>query len=88
MDAQTIAAILSLTAAGACAIYALIALWTKYWTACGTTLAMSAMLGLLAFGMYAGVYTPINERDLPERGFVLSSLANYTTARPVQSQAN
>lgn len=88
MDAPTIAAILSLVAAASCGIYALIALWSKYWTACGTTFAMSAMLGLLAFGMYAGVYTPINERDLPERGFVLSSLASYTTARPVSVHSN
>lgn len=88
MDAQTLAAILSLVAAGACAIYTLIALRSKVWAACGTTFAMSALLGLLSYGMYVGVYTPVNERDLPERGFVLSGLANYTTARPVQIQAN
>jgi hypothetical protein len=88
MEAQTLAAILSLVAAGACAIYALIALRSKIWSACGTTLAMSAMLSLLSYGMYAGIYTPVDERDLPERGYVLSSLASYTTARPVQFQAN
>lgn len=84
MDAQTVAAILSLVAAGACATYSVIALWSRIWTACGTTLAMSAMLTLLSYGMYAGIYTPVNERDLPERGFILSSLANYTTAQPIQ----
>lgn len=88
MDAQTLAALLSLVAAGACAIYALIALRSKIWSACGTTLAMSAMLSLLSYGMYAGVYTPVNERDLPERGFVLSGLANYTTAHPAWTQTN
>ncbi len=88
MDAQTLAAILTLVAAAACAIYTLIALRSKVWAACGTTFAMSAMLGLLSYGMYAGVYTPVHERDLPERGFVLSGLANYTTARPVQMRTN
>lgn len=88
MDAQTIAAILSLVSASACAVYALIALRLKIWAACGTTFAMSAMLGLLSYGMYVGIYTPVNERDLPERGFVLSGLANYTTAQPVRVQAN
>ncbi len=88
MDAQTLAALLSLVAAGACAIYTLVALRSKVWAACGTTFAMSAMLGLLSYGMYVGVYTPVNERDLPERGFVLSGLASYTTARPVQIQTN
>lgn len=88
MEAQTLAAILSLVAAGACATYTLIALRSKIWAACGTTFAMTAMLGLLSYGMYVGVYTPVNERDLPERGFVLSGLANYTTARPIQIGAN
>jgi len=88
MDAQTLAAIFSLVAAGACAGYAVVALRSKIWSACGTTMAMSAMLGLLSYGMYVGIYTPVNERDLPERGFVLSGLANYTTAQPVRVQAN
>ncbi len=88
MDAQTLAAIFSLVAAGACAGYAVIALKSKIWSACGTTMAMSAMLGLLSYGMYVGVYTPVNERDLPERGVVLSGLANYTTARPIQTGTN
>lgn len=88
MDAQTLAAILSLVAAGACAVYTLVALRSKIWAACGTTFAMTAMLGLLSYGMYVGVYTPVDERDLPDRGIVLSGLLNYTTAQPVKSQTN
>ena len=88
MDTQTLAAILCLVAACACAICALIALRSKVRSACGTTFAMSAMLGPLSFGMYAGVYTPVGERDRPERGFVLSKLANHTSARTALNQTN
>ncbi len=88
MDAQTLAAILSLVAAGACAVYTLVALRSKIWAACGTTFAMTAMLSLLSYGMYVGIYTPVDERNLPDRAIVLSGLLNYTTAQPVQSQTN
>ena len=88
MDPQTAAAAMSFIPASALFVYAIIALKSKVWAACGTTFALSAMLGLLSYGMYAGVYTAPHKRGVSDRGAVLSGLANYTTAQPVRTQSS
>ena len=81
LDGPTVAAALVLIAAGGFAVYAIVALKAKVWSACGLTFGMSAMLVLLSFGMYMGVYTPIDQREPTAQGAVLSTLAAYTTAQ-------
>ncbi len=87
IDGPMIAAALTLLAAGGLATYAIVAFRSRIWSACGVTSGMSAMLVLLSFGMYVGVYTPIDQREPTAQGLILSSLAAYTTAQQQPSPA-